>query len=403
MERNGVSKLDLKRINRAEILRIICCHGPISRIDLAKWLKLTRAAVTIISGEMIEQGILFERGELPATGGKVTRGRKKILLDICENYRFSFGVVLDQKGMHIGLATLKGQTLEHRLILVDGMSSEQIVELMYHQVQELLQRNCLTNAAILGIGLCLSDHLSAMQDKQSMQERLQMLRRMMEIRFALPVVVGSATEALLLAEQYFFPEKEKPDNVLLVRYDYDLDASILLEGKLYCGENRQPSWFSHVVVDTHGDYCECGRVGCCCTRMSIHGIIEKIKELYLQGKTPTLYRETEGDLSKVDFSLDNLEQLLAEDAVKRLYQEAFGYLTTAMDNVLTVLNPTRIVLFGFVFETMIDLEQLMKIMEREHRQPLKNRVVLSHITESQLHLAGNGLCVKQFFIDQGAL
>lgn len=403
MEQSGVSKLDLKRINRSEILRIICCNGPISRIDLAKRLQLTRAAVTIISGEMIEQGILFERGEPPASGERVTRGRKKILLDICENYRFSFGVVLDQKGMHMGLATLQGQTLDHRFSVISGMSPEQIVEFMYDQVQELLQRNCLTNSAILGIAACLSDNAPELFGKQTQVECIQMLRRMMEIRFSIPVAVGEATEALALAEQYFYPAKDKPDNILFVRYDYDLDAAILLNGKLYSGENRQSGWFGHVVVDTHGDYCTCGKIGCCSTRMSISGIIQKIKELYKQGRTPILHHATGGDLSQVDFSLDNLEQLMSEDAVRRLYQDAFSYLTTALDNVLTVLNPTQIILFGFVFEQMVDLDQLMQIMEREHRKPLKNRVVLSHITERHIHLAGNGLCVKQFFVDRGAL
>ena len=56
MEQHGISKLDLKRRNRMQVLKILKQRGPTSRIDIAGTLELTRAAVTIITNEMIEQG-----------------------------------------------------------------------------------------------------------------------------------------------------------------------------------------------------------------------------------------------------------------------------------------------------------------------------------------------------------
>ena len=61
MEQFGISKLDLKRRNRMQILKQLQQHGPTSRIDLSSSLELTRAAVTIITNEMIEQGVLYEK------------------------------------------------------------------------------------------------------------------------------------------------------------------------------------------------------------------------------------------------------------------------------------------------------------------------------------------------------
>ena len=49
MEKRGISKLDLKRRNRMQILRVIRESGPISRVDVASALEITRAAVTINS------------------------------------------------------------------------------------------------------------------------------------------------------------------------------------------------------------------------------------------------------------------------------------------------------------------------------------------------------------------
>ena len=82
MEKRGISKLDLKRRNRMQILRVIRESGPISRVDVASALEITRAAVTIITNEMIDQGIITEIGEYKHTSEKAPRGRKKILIDI---------------------------------------------------------------------------------------------------------------------------------------------------------------------------------------------------------------------------------------------------------------------------------------------------------------------------------
>ncbi|MDF2568327.1 MAG: hypothetical protein K0R90_1783, partial [Oscillospiraceae bacterium] len=92
MDQFGISKLDLKRRNRMHILNLLRQRGPTSRIDISKALELTRAGVTIITNEMIEQGVIYEKGEMNMSGQKISRGRKKILLDINSNHKFAFGV-----------------------------------------------------------------------------------------------------------------------------------------------------------------------------------------------------------------------------------------------------------------------------------------------------------------------
>lgn len=115
MEQNGISKLDLKRRNRMQIIKLLQQQGPTSRIDLSALLELTRAAVTIITNEMIEQGVLYEKGEVSTVGQKASRGRKKILIDINRNYKFAFGIALDHKKIFIGLSNIGGEVLEKRV------------------------------------------------------------------------------------------------------------------------------------------------------------------------------------------------------------------------------------------------------------------------------------------------
>ena len=114
MEQHGISKLDLKRRNRMQVLKILKTRGPTSRIDIAGTLELTRAAVTIITNEMIEQGIIQEIGEYRHVTEKAPRGRKKILIDINHHYKFVIGVSIEDNLVSVGLSTLSGAVLDKR-------------------------------------------------------------------------------------------------------------------------------------------------------------------------------------------------------------------------------------------------------------------------------------------------
>ena len=119
MEQHGISKLDLKRRNRMQVLKILKQRGPTSRIDIAGTLELTRAAVTIITNEMIEQGIIQEIGEYKHVTEKAPRGRKKILIDINHHYKFVIGVTVEEDIVSVGLSTLAGAVLDKRNLAIN--------------------------------------------------------------------------------------------------------------------------------------------------------------------------------------------------------------------------------------------------------------------------------------------
>ena len=99
----GISKLDLKRQNRMQVIRLLRSSGPTSRIDIAREVGITKAAVTIITNEMIQHGILYEKGEQAPKGAKLSRGRKKILLDIDPAHKMDMGLGLDSGILSFGI------------------------------------------------------------------------------------------------------------------------------------------------------------------------------------------------------------------------------------------------------------------------------------------------------------
>lgn len=58
----------LKQINTARLLELLRCHAPIARAELARLTGLTRSTVTVITADLIAQGLVQERGEIPTRG-----------------------------------------------------------------------------------------------------------------------------------------------------------------------------------------------------------------------------------------------------------------------------------------------------------------------------------------------
>ena len=109
---NKAKRTDAKRKNEIEVLNFLRVSGPRPRVDIAEEICLTKAAVTTLTNNMITAGYLVEKGELLTEEQKHQRGRRKILLDVNENYQLAFGAVIERDELYIGLTNLFGQVLD---------------------------------------------------------------------------------------------------------------------------------------------------------------------------------------------------------------------------------------------------------------------------------------------------
>jgi len=154
MQQKGISKLDLKRQNRMQILRVIRENGPISRVDIAAELELTRAAVTIITNEMIAEGVLQELGEAPVEADKLQKGRRKILIGINATNRFALGATISPGYVSVGLSTLDAEVLDKTMMPIgDDTKAEDVLNFIAESCKNMVENSCLAMNKILGLGV----------------------------------------------------------------------------------------------------------------------------------------------------------------------------------------------------------------------------------------------------------
>ena len=145
MEQRGISKLDLKRQNRLQILRVVHENGAISRVDIASQLQLTRAAVTIITNEMISEGVLQELGEAPIELDKLQKGRRKILIGINATNKFALGATISEGYVSVGLSTLDAEVLDKAMMPIgEETTNQDVMDFIVSSCNDMISNSCLS-------------------------------------------------------------------------------------------------------------------------------------------------------------------------------------------------------------------------------------------------------------------
>lgn len=399
---SGISKLDLKRQNRMHILRLLRNNGPTSRIDIAREIGITKAAVTIITNEMIEQGVLFEKGEMLPRGSKVPRGRKKILLDFDETHRLGLGLVLDNGQLSIGLCTLKGRPVERQAVpLGADCSSTQITAAIREMYEEMAYKNDLKPETVVGMGVCISEEyhqvLGITRDAEGRVD-YQAFEKALREFCSLPVKFGSLADGIAMAEMDYHPEDEQPPlNMVVFRCDQAPDCSIITGREIYSGSFerpgcmiRQPGEEDHSILQLHSMIQE--------TFSST--VDQKLEELFASHQAPVLEAQAPEGLEEFR-SRFRAADLLPEDAaiITLLERIRRGY-RAALECFTVFYAPDRIVYFGrhCVQSAMSAAIEEVKNSFAPHTIPT---IRPSIIDPDEYHRAACALATRKFFINKG--
>ena len=403
---HGISKLDLKRQNRMQVLKILKQNGPTSRIDIASILELTRAAVTIITNEMIEQGIIHEIGEYKHTTEKAPRGRKKILIDINHNYKFVVGVTIEEDIVSVGLSTLAGAVLDKRNVgLTSDLDFEPIFEYVKKSVLEILEDNCLDKTNILGIGIGI---FPTMHDKLHIKkvngepDYSYLKKRISEIT-NLPIVIDNSVKGSAMANIDFLKDRDSSRiNTAFLQYGNSIHFAVTnLNDPIKSYDNRTDFVDKIIVNQNAGEItCECNRRGCAKSEITPAAIEKKAEKIFSPEKTPELYKICGGDSGKI-----NRETLVeaykkGDKGVLEIREDVTNLMAILLNNLYFATNPQKIVLhcFGFAEHEYDALVERVRLLCGDE---VADAICPSIIEEKHRMLSGCALAIRELFYSRG--
>ena len=402
----GISKLDLKRRNRMQILRVIRENGPISRVDISAMLHITRAAVTIITNEMIAQSILEEVGEEPQDpSNEIRKGRRKILLDINPSYRFALGVYIDEASISIGLTTLNAQALDKRsLTLEPDASSSDITEQIAITVRKMLQNSCLHVEDIVGIGIGVMPsmwnrvHAVVKDGNLDFSE----LEQAVEQACNLPVYIGNAISLLAMASINYAEHYGQPVNQVFLDAGPVFHIAVIQNNQLVNGFQRYTHVVERFCVHPNGKPLDGYPNGSVKAELSKQSMVEDVATSYGKDETPALYALTEGDMEAVSLPLLLTAWDQGDLALESLVKHYLDMLCCLLINVLQAYFAQKVYLHNFGFNER-HLEQIRQHMASIAGEAEADRIALSAIEERYHFMCGCCYAIQHGFFMKGGM
>lgn len=241
----------MKSLNKNRILRLIR-EFSYSRAEIAKATGLTRAAISFISEDMIEKGLIIE-GEKE----NINAGRPATRLLINKNYGYFGGVYINRSGYVVGVCDFAGGVISERKGFVDANNADKTFKEIINNLKELIGDN-----NFLGIGVAAPGPLNKKAGRLleisnfPSWRNFEVVQKLKE-NFNCPIVLDNVSNALARAEYY--KNKSCGKKYLELIIDDGFGSSV---AEVSNGIRLLECELGHTTVNFNGERCDCGNVGC---------------------------------------------------------------------------------------------------------------------------------------------
>ncbi len=197
----------------------------------------------------------------------------------------------------------------------------------------------------------------------------------MRKKFGVPFFVGNDVNLGVLGE-YHFGAARGYRNVVGFFVGTGMGGGLILDGRLFTGNQFKGAEYGHMILDPEGPLCNCGQRGCLEAFSSKKGMSAYIVQQVTRGRSSMLGDKIENGVFK---SKMLKKSLAAEDAVAvEAVDRACHYLAVATGNMINTISPDIVVYGGGVIEAVGDifLEKILKEVDRYCMPSIRNTVEL---------------------------
>ncbi|MGK4199218.1 ROK family transcriptional regulator [Fusobacterium sp. HC1336] len=379
---------------KLKILELIKAKNGISRIDISREFGITPAAVGKVINEFLEKKIIIEERE-----GKSTGGRKPSLLNINKDKIGNIlGVYFAPTFVQVTIGDIDGNIISTRRYRLGDLggdivgSTEEIIE------KELTKNKDIEVISVVMNGLVDSERGVSIFSPHYNTKNISIVERFQK-KFRKKVYLENDVRVMALVEKVF-GECRDNQNFVVLNVEEGVGGSIYLNDMLYHGYGSMSGELGHMVVKRNSlEKCSCGKRGCLETEVSNRAIIKKIMaQIRINNQYSSLKKVLdEGKKLEIKDVLEGVEErdMLSLSVVG----EAIQYIAYALDMIISVINPEKIILYGEFFQNKYIFKSLLneigKITLDEQNYQIKRSKFYEKIYEIAPLALGNYLIFKK--------
>ncbi len=248
---------ELRRQNRNRVFRYIYSSGsPVTKQDIAQALNLSLPTVGQDLKELQEADLLEFQGTFDSTGG-----RKPRAIGIANNVRYSIGVYIGHKRIHLACINIRAQLLCSQRVARPLTNDEEYAKFLAQAIEDFIRTNSIDTTRLLGVGIAVAGVPQPEKGYVTMspvQPVTELDMNMIASHIPYPVQFENDANAGGLATWWVNPEKQ---NMIYMFLHRGIGGAMLLGGQPYHGETLHGGEFGHMCVVPGGKDCGCGQKG----------------------------------------------------------------------------------------------------------------------------------------------
>jgi predicted NBD/HSP70 family sugar kinase len=318
LRRAVASSETAREINRDILLHTIHVHQPVSRADLARLTGLQPSTVSVIIGQLIDEGWV-----LPGTLGRLPRGRRPTFVTLNDKH-VTLAIDLRPGKANLAVVDINGKILHRESATFDvreNSTTEAKAAIAQLAQAARKMRTAHADRTFHGLGVSVSGRVEQkthrlMFSPNAPWTRIDLhaeLQRLLDT----PIEMENAANACLFSERWF-GSFSNTQNMMVISVSEGVGAGLLIDGRVVRGRDDMAGEFGHMPIEENGPVCGCGNVGCWETFASNRAGLRYYRELAPDSPIAT-FRElldlaVGGDLRALR-SIDKMTTYLARGLV----------------------------------------------------------------------------------------
>lgn len=332
----------LRQRNRSLLLKRIILDQETTRAELAQATGLSAASAANIVTELIDEGLVEERGNRSSQGG-----RPIAVVGARADRAITIGIDIGERGIAAEIFDLSMNRIDREF---RGGQREETPDIIAGDIHAALAalhaRNTDRWGTLIGIGLGLPGVVETHSDGAQTLYAQSLGWDPVDVAELCPaaeVPVFAENGAKLQARaELWFGNAKNAEHAIVAMLGRGVGAGIITGGDIATGSHSAAGEWGHTTLQIGGRTCRCGNQGCV--------------EAYL-GADAILARRAETGAYTTGTGWTALTELIdaeraGDPAAQQLLQAVIDELGAALGNLVNLTNPTHVLIGGWVGEQL---------------------------------------------------
>ncbi len=252
-----------REINRDILLHAIHRHQPVSRADLARLTGLQPSTVSVIIGQLINEGWVVA-GSL----GRLPRGRRPTFVTLNDRH-VTLAIDLRPGKANLAVVDINGKILGRETVAFEikaGSTPEEARAAIAHIARAARSlRATYSDRVFQGLGVSVSGRVDQRTHRLVFSPnapwgQIDLYAELQQV-LDTPIEMENAANACLVSERWFGNFGDS-SNMIAISVSEGIGAGVLADGRVVRGKDDMAGEFGHMPLEETGPICGCGSVGC---------------------------------------------------------------------------------------------------------------------------------------------